>query len=169
MRRHVLIGAGALAIAALALPLWCPPAPRLMWNASASVPVGLYAVYPARGVRHGDLVLVAPPPPLAQLLARRRYLPLGVPLVKPVAALAGDRVCRSGMQVTINGRLAARALARDRTGRPLAAWRGCRKLGQGELFLLAPAPDSFDSRYFGALPLAAVRGEAVALWTRSGR
>src|SRR3546814_1910708 len=40
------------------------------------------------------------------------------------------------------------ARARDRAGRPLPAWFGCRKLRSGELFTMNPAaPDSFDGRY----------------------
>ena len=71
------------------------PAPRLIWNASASVPIGLYAVHPAGALRIGELLVVAPPEPLATFLDARRYLPKGVPLLKHVAALPGQTVCRT--------------------------------------------------------------------------
>ena len=37
------------------------PAPKLLWNASASVPIGLYAVRRALPLHVGELVVVAPP------------------------------------------------------------------------------------------------------------
>ena len=72
------------------------PAPRLIWNASASVPIGLYAVHPAGTLQTGELLVVTPPEPLATFLDERRYLPKGVPLLKHIAALPGQTVCRTG-------------------------------------------------------------------------
>ena len=37
------------------------PAPKLIWNASASVPIGLYAVHPIGVLHVGELVVVTPP------------------------------------------------------------------------------------------------------------
>jgi type IV secretory pathway protease TraF len=73
------------------------PAPKLLWNASASVPIGLYTVRRALPLYVGELVVVQPPRSLAQFFAARRYLPLGVPLVKHILALSGQTVCRSGI------------------------------------------------------------------------
>lgn len=142
------------------------PQPRLIWNASASMPVGLYRIDVGRAAATGDLVLIEPPDAVAALLAARGYLPRGVPLLKRVAATDGALVCRTGSFVTIDGFGAARARARDRLGRPLPRWLGCRRLQRGEVFLLGAAPDSFDSRYFGALPARAVIGTAHPLLTR---
>jgi len=144
------------------------PHPRLIWNASASAPLGLYALHRTDDPRVGALVAVAPPQPLAGWLAERHYLPLGVPLIKHVAAIAGQRVCRIGDSVTIDARAVASARLRDSRGRPLPVWEGCRTLRVGELFLLnADVPDSLDGRYFGALPTSAVLGRATPLLTRS--
>ncbi len=66
--------------------------PRLIWNATASMPVGLYAVQPIRYLAVGDLLAVRPSEPLAGFLAAGGYLPHGVPLLKQVAAMAGDTV-----------------------------------------------------------------------------
>ncbi|WP_260929129.1 S26 family signal peptidase [Novosphingobium sp. 9] len=99
-------------------------------------------------------------------MARRRYLPRSVPLLKRIAALGDDKVCRFGDAITINGRTAARALARDSHHRALPAWQGCHRLGADEVFVLNAAPDSFDSRYFGAVPRASVIARAIPLLTR---
>ena len=100
------------------------PAPMLIWNATASTPVGLYAVQPDRHPAVGDLVVVRPPEPLAAFLAEGGYLSCGVPLLKQVAAVAGDTVCRSGATVTIDGIAVATAHQHDHWGHPLPAWSG---------------------------------------------
>ncbi len=71
------------------------PLPRLIWNASASVPIGLYAVHPAGALHVSELVVVQPPEGLASFLDERRYLPRGVPMLKRVLALPGQTVCRT--------------------------------------------------------------------------
>src|SRR3546814_5334919 len=86
-------------------------------------------------------------------MAERGYLGRDVPLLKHVAAKAGQRVCRIGANVGVDGRAVTVALIRDRNGRSLPAWQGCRTLAAGELLLLNPDhPDSLDGRYFGPLP-----------------
>lgn len=150
------------------LAAWMPPRPRLVWNASASAPTGLYRIQSQDRPRVGDLIVITPPSRTADLMARRRYLPAGLPLLKHVAALAGARVCRRGLAVTIDGRRTALARARDRAGRALPVWRGCRRIPSGAIFVLNDAPDSFDSRYFGALPARNLLGTAHPLLTRDG-
>ncbi|HGI8195921.1 TPA: S26 family signal peptidase, partial [Citrobacter freundii] len=72
-------------------------APKLVWNASASTPIGLYAIGEPGRVDVTDLVAVRAPEPLATFLSDGGYLPRGVPLMKHVAALPGQRVCRTGL------------------------------------------------------------------------
>ncbi len=137
-----------------------------MWNASGSAPIGLYGVMSAKPIHCGDMVLVDAPGDVRQMAAERGYLPLHVPLVKRVAAVAGDTVCGLGADLFINGGLVATALEHDRSGRPLPRWDGCRRLRGGEFFpLMTNVPDSFDGRYFGPVPLSAVIGRLVPIWT----
>lgn len=149
----------------VAIVSFIPTPTKLIWNASASVRTGLYSVHPARDLQLGDLVIVAPPAPLADMLADRGALPLGVPLIKPVAGLPGQMLCRNGAAVSVDGVALGEARTHDRAGRPLPVWQGCRVIGADEIFLMNPAePDSFDGRYFGALPATAVIGRASPLW-----
>lgn len=142
------------------------PRPRLMWNASASAPIGLYAIEVDGPFKGGDLVAIDTPEPLATFLARRRYLPKGVPLMKHIAGMPGQTVCRSGHAITLDGVKLGDALARDRAGRVLPAWRGCHRIIAGEIFPMnARVRDSFDGRYFGVLPSARIIGRAVPVWT----
>jgi conjugative transfer signal peptidase TraF len=142
------------------------PAPRLIWNASASVPVGLYVVHPAGALHIAELVVVMPPQPLATFLAERRYLPKGVPLLKRVLALSSQTVCRADRTITVDGVAMGQALERDRRGHPLPVWRGCHVVSVGEVFLMnSKSEDSLDGRYFGVLPTSTIVGRAVPLWT----
>jgi conjugative transfer signal peptidase TraF len=143
------------------------PLPRVIWNASASAPLGLYRIEPDRDPAVGALVAVTPPAPLARWLAERGYLGERVPLLKHVAAEAGQRVCRIGAGMSVDARPVAVALARDGRGRSLPVWQGCRTLRAGELLMLNPDhADSMDGRYFGPLPASTVLGRAVPILTR---
>lgn len=141
-------------------------APRLIWNASASLPIGLYRVEPPTTLTLGDLVAVMPPESLAQFITARGYVSPDVPLLKHVAALPGTRVCRSGTTLTVHGQILGAARERDRLGRPLPVWQGCRLIAEDEIFLMnRDARDSLDGRYFGPLPLGSITARIVPLWT----
>jgi len=143
------------------------PLPRLIWNASASVPIGLYAIRPAGALQVTELVVVRPPTPLASFLDERRYLPKGVPMLKRILALPGQTVCRTDRTITVDGTAMGQALDHDRSGRALPVWRGCRAVAGDEVFLMNwQSEDSFDGRYFGPLPASTIVGRADPLWTR---
>ncbi|APR52127.1 S26 family signal peptidase [Sphingomonas koreensis] len=143
-----------------------PPAPRLVWNASASAPIGLYSVSPGALAEPGDMVIARVPEPYRRLAATRRYLPMNVPLVKRVAAAAGDEVCALGQEIFVNGRWIAARLVTDGAGRPMPMWSGCVRLRGRQLFLVMDAPASFDGRYFGVTEGGDIIGKARLLWAR---
>jgi len=163
-RSFVWILTTAVMVPAIGASTFLTSTPRLLWNATASAPVGLYRLRPAERLAIGDLVAVRPPEPIARALAEGGYLPSGVPLLKRVVALTATTVCRVGDTVTVEGILVAEARTRDHLGRALPVWSGCRRLGTGEVFLLNPHPDSLDSRYFGPFPTASVLSRAAPLW-----
>ena len=139
---------------------------RIIYNASASVPIGWYVVGEPAPVNVGDLVVARPPIRAEMLLVARGYLAAGVPILKFVRAGAGQHVCRSADLVTIDGVAVALARDRDHAGRPLPRWTGCRMLGLSDVFLLnAARPDSFDGRYFGPVSVTSIIGTATPLWT----
>jgi conjugative transfer signal peptidase TraF len=139
---------------------------KLLWNASASTPIGFYDVDPPHDLKVGDLVVVMPPKALAEFLAERGYIGRDTPLLKHVAALPGQEVCRIGRAVTVDAVPFGAALDRDRLGRELPIWQGCRRVAEGKIFLMNPSiRDSFDSRYFGPIPASSVLGKATPLYT----
>lgn len=156
-------GLGALIVLASAV---LPPTPRLVWNASASAPIGLYWVRPGVAIEPGDMVIARLPQGVRQMAAQRRYLPMNVPLVKRVVAVADDEVCAWGREVFLNGRRIAGRSRFDGAGRVMPLWSGCVRLRGRELFLLMDAPASFDGRYFGITQGTDVVGKAQLLWAR---
>lgn len=139
---------------------------KLLWNASASTPLGLYDLAAPNGLKIGDLVAVRPPKPLADFMVGRGYIGRGMPLLKPVAALPGQQVCRAGRTVNVDGVRLGEAQERDRRGRVLPIWQGCRRIASDQIFLMNPSVrDSLDGRYFGPLPRATVIGRATPLYT----
>jgi len=145
------------------------PRPILVWNMSASAPLGLYALHRLNHLRHGDLIAVQPTESQADFLNQRGFLGQGALLLKHVAALTGQLACRQDNHILIDGRIVATVQRHDHLGRDLPQWRGCRRLTSREIFLLNAAPDSLDSRYFGPFHTRSVIGRATPLWTDDDR
>jgi len=169
-RRRLAIAAltGFAVIPLTASMLWRPRV-LLVWNASASAPIGLYGLRPASVASRGDMVIAWTPQPARQLAAARHYLPSNVPLVKRVGAAGGDRVCAIGAAIRVNGRHVAARRKVDSRGRPMPWWSGCRDLAAGEYFLLMDNPASFDGRYFGVTRREDLVGRAVLLWAKRAK
>ena len=154
---------GALLVVASTADTW--PL-RVVYNASASVPLGWYRVSDSDEPKVGDVVVARPPLLAERLLVERGYIGSGVPLLKVVMAKDGARVCRYGDAITIDGAPVGKARDRDGLGRPLPRWSGCRVLGASEVFLFnRDAPGSFDGRYFGPVSVTSIIGKATPLWT----
>jgi conjugative transfer signal peptidase TraF len=141
--------------------------PLYIWNASESVPIGLYRLQPGNKRYVTELVAVRPPASLARFLDRNGYLPLGVPMLKRVLALPGQTVCRQGLTVMVDDAVVGAAQERDRSGRPLPDWQGCAIVSDGMLFLMNwQSESSLDGRYFGLTSASSVIGRAIPVWTR---
>ncbi|KGJ19685.1 conjugative transfer signal peptidase TraF [Amaricoccus macauensis] len=166
MTRRRTLAVTALAVIGIAAASAVDWPLRLIWNATASAPIGFYTVEPADALDVPELVAVMPPEPLAAFMAERGYIAGGIPLLKRVVGLSGQRVCRNGSTVTVDGIEMGEALERDSLGRDLPIWQGCRVIGDDQLFLMNwEVRDSLDGRYFGPIPAASVIGRAVPLWT----
>ena len=144
--------------------------PFAIINETPSMAKGLYVRGPAiqasgKTLQRGAIVAL----PLQG--AAQAYLTgaLGYPaktlLLKRVAGFAGDQVCATANSVTVRDRSVV-VLARDRQGRSLPHWLGCRVLADNEVFLLGDRPGSFDGRYLGPTSTNALIGtyRAVATW-----
>ena len=150
----------AIAVAAVAWPK--AELPLFVWNVSQSVPVGLYVII-QRPPSRGEFAALRLPEPMRSLADARGYLAATAVLIKPVAALSPDLVCRHGAIVTINGWPVARAFTADTSSRPLPQWSGCREIDGQQFLVLSDDPNSFDSRYFGLVDARHVIGTAAVV------
>ena len=112
-RRGLSLLAATAGVTFLGVSVLAHPAPWLVWNASASAPLGLYWIMHDQAFSRGDLVLAEPPDTARRLASERGYLPADVPLVKRVAGLSGDTVCGAGVAIIINGRQVAERLSAE--------------------------------------------------------
>ena len=152
-------GVALVALTAMQMmPKW------LVWNASPSVPTGLYWIE-NDSPKRGDIVLVELPEPYRTIADQRGYLPKNLPALKRVRALSGDEVCRFGRTVFVNGEAVSVAQLHDIRGLRLPEWSGCRILKPDDIFLLTDHPKSFDGRYSGPVDRSAIIGIAHSVWT----
>lgn len=141
-------------------------------NLSPSLPIGFYRV---TSDRRSPIVEFCPPEPYATLARMRGYRPRGgcpdggMPLMKPVVAVSGDRVNISPKGIAVNGALLPNTAPRadDADGRPLLHWPYREyRVAPGFLWVASTyEPRSFDSRYFGPIAKASVTARLVALLT----
>ncbi len=160
--RRIWLLATVISVLALAVPSFVSLPKKLIYNASASAPIGFYWI-DQEPILRGDYVLVSVPERVRDLVEERQYLPPDVPLVKRVVGVEGDRICRENRLIMINGSVESVALRRDSEGRKLPIWSGCKTLGRNDIFLLQDHPLSFDGRYFGPVDRRLIIGRATKL------
>lgn len=147
-------------------------------NKTASLPPGIYQVKEAMPaeIERGNIVMFCPEQSEVQLEARERgYLPWGfacpggfAPLFKLAMALPGDVVEVAPAGITINGQPVVNSsrLETDSDGRALPPLPTSGVVPPGMVWLLSDyAPRSWDSRYFGPVPVDTVYGLARPVWT----
>jgi conjugative transfer signal peptidase TraF len=137
---------------------------KIIWNASPSVPIGLYWIKNDE-FKISDIVVVELPEPFKSMADERGYLPKNVPALKRVRAVSGDTICRFERKTFINGEVVSVAQLRDYRGLKLPEWSGCKCLKPDEVFLLTNHPKSFDGRYTGPVDRKIITGIAVPIWT----
>lgn len=160
-----------LAVAGLAvIALVSSRPPRFVWNTTPSVPLGLYEIVDP-DMRRGALVAVNPDSRIRAVLDVAGVVSAERLLLKTIAAIEGDQVCRLGREVTINGAHVGDVMPQSQSGRDLPAWDGCVDLGANQVFLMNDVERSLDGRYFGVSSLDVVVGTAqpVLTWRRGDK
>jgi conjugative transfer signal peptidase TraF len=146
----------------------------LISNTDSAAPLGVYRVVSGEPKR-GDLVAACLPIAISQEGLARGYLRTGAcpgdaePVGKIIGALPGDTVQVESGWVSVNGVRfeRSRMAERDSAGRPLrhVAW-GKYLVGANQVWLFGfNDRRSWDSRCFGPVPLANVRGKLQPIVT----
>ena len=137
-----------------------------------SLPSGVYL--PASGaVRRGDIAEACLPAAIAAYARKHELLwagdcPTGqAPVLKIVAAVAGDEVNVAADGIRVNHRLfpMSAILATDDG---LRVRVGSSRVAAGCVWLLGWHPRSWDSRFFGPIPVSALRGRMIPTFTDAG-
>jgi signal peptidase I len=157
--------AQGLLIASAALPdaIQNPP---VIINETISMAKGAYfRTGNVDDLRRGDIIAMPMNASAQDYLGGKLGYPKDTMLIKRVAGLSGDVMCRHGGKVTINAQ-AVNAARRDASGNLLPYWIGCHVLMQNEVFLLGDHASSFDSRYFGPITKSELSGtyKVVMTW-----
>lgn len=141
-------------------------------NTTPSLPRGLWQTTPIHGpVQRGEIVLLCPLKTEAFILAYRRgYLgggdcPSGFErMQKPIVALPGDKVQVSVQGISVNGQWLKNSvsLATDMRNRPLPVVPpGAYTVAPNTVWVVSTFNRlSYDSRYFGPVPLSDIKGSA---------
>ncbi len=152
---------------ALLIPSFCTLSPVIVWNMSPSSPIGLYLLQ-NETAKHGDFIAIKLEECAADLAETRNYLPKSALLIKRVASVQNDTICRVGDDIFINNKLVAKALKYDNRGRNMPFWTNCLNLNSKQIFVLSADKNAFDSRYFGPVNRSQILGIARPIWLSEG-
>ena len=141
-------------------------------NFTPSLPRGFYIIGHSPSA---NLVEFCPQGAAATISLSRQYRTAGAcpdggaPLLKPGVAFPGDEVEVSANGIRVNGQLLPNSAGRfrDHLQRPLDPWPyGTYKVERGTVWVVSSFNTySFDSRYYGAIPISAIRHHLRPLWT----
>jgi conjugative transfer signal peptidase TraF len=171
-RVQTLVPFYVMGIAAVLVPLtvrgWMSFGPTILVNETPSEPLGFYRLvgHTEGRYRRGMVVVFAVPHELRPLVYGRHWMRNGIPFLKEILGLAGDRICILNDRFKINDRAVGPVFHFDRNGQSLPQHSGCFSVPPGYFFAASQHIDtSFDGRYFGPLPLEMLQGEARPVWT----
>ena len=157
-----------LLVAALVVLCWQGWERGYRTNVTPSLPKGIYKLK-EEAPAVGDVVSICLEGEAAELARERGYLRHGScksglrPLLKYLAALPGDAVEQSmesilcGRNDSLVCRWPVSVKAKDRQGREMRPAILPQIVPDGMALILTPHEGSFDSRYFGLVPLASLQ------------
>ncbi|MDL2210246.1 conjugative transfer signal peptidase TraF [Desulfovibrio sp. OttesenSCG-928-O18] len=138
----------------------------LRFNPTPSLPKGVYRIAPGQDLARGDFVSFCLHGEFGNLAKERDYLQAGScenglrPLLKRLAGLPGDYIDAASLTI----RMA------DSQGRPMPSILASGVIPSGMALVLSEHEGSFDSRYFGLVPLESLqRVEPLFLFSEPER
>lgn len=140
--------------------------PRYYINLSHSVPLGLYRVVSPDRLETGELVVFELTQGARFLIYERHWLPNNWPLIKYIGAKEKDTYTIRNNMFLINDKYVGPVYERDSNGKALPYIGGCHRVERNAFLPVSThINSSFDGRYFGTVPLSAIRGKLKPVWT----
>ncbi len=145
----------------------------IRWNPTTSLPPGLYRI---SSDANTSLIAFCPTGVSEKDSILRGYRPRGMqcpdhyaPILKPIAARAGDLVTVTVKGISVNGKALpnTQQFLIDSQHRPMNVWpSGTYTVAPGTVWVLSTySKYSYDSRYYGPIQLAQVIAHVKPLWT----
>ena len=129
-----------------------------------SMPEGYYLTYYTQNITRDDDVLFKPNEHIQQFIVDHGWLPKGVPLLKRIVGIPGDKLCIKQRKVAINNKTIAIIKHKDSQGNPLPVFQFCGVIARNQYFVQGIANDhSFDSRYYGLISSNQIISKAIKL------
>ncbi len=168
MLRNILIAMGVtLLVVATTAEIKFPPRPIVLYNPSASAPIGWYRLRANAPLKVGDQVAAYAPEWARKLADERQYLPYEYPMIKTIWASSGTKICVHNNRISVPNYPVIISLSQDSLGRDMPKLSGCFTLKADEYFLVSPDVQAgFDSRYFGAVEAQNILGKVEFLGNR---
>ena len=138
---------------------------EISYQNTASMPEGWYWLLPVPDhLQRGDIMLFHPPEAARQLALKHHWMLADEVLMKPIAALPGDRVCVVDHQIWVNHHFVAKQERVYAPHHALPQWQFCGTIPSGHYLLLSTyAARSFDGCYFGLIDKAALIARAIPI------
>lgn len=143
-------------------------------NTSSSIPMGIYSIKPIIApLKQHDLVALCLNNSDQDFGLSRGYIHTGsrcngsTPLLKSIIAIPGDNVTLTNKDIIVNGRVYSLPTQKyDSQHRTLPSWpRGSYKNTQRFWVIGTNSKNSWDSRFFGPIPLAQIKYLIIPLLT----
>ena len=129
-----------------------------------SMPEGYYLTYSTQDITRDDNVLFKPNERIQQFIVDHGWLPKGVPLLKRIVGIPGDKLCIKQQKVSINNKTIAIITDKDSKGNLLPVFQFCGVIARNQYFVQGIANDhSFDSRYYGLILGNQIISKAIKL------
>ncbi len=136
----------------------------ITYQSTPSMPEGYYLTYKVKSIQRENNVIFMPNQKTEKFIIQHGWLPEGIPLLKRVIGIPGDKLCIKHHMVYINNKRVAVAKLKDNKGEALPIFTYCGEIQPDYYFVQGiSSPNSFDSRYYGLIKREQIISKAVKL------
>lgn len=141
----------------------------IFYNASPSIPRGVYIRIPMLWIKNGDYVVYHPNKEATDIAFERSWIKSKhITFIKRVRGIQGDIYSidiNTGFY--INGKYYGQISVCDGTGKAMPIHSGVHYVSQNEFLPVGESSMSFDGRYTGTVPLENIKAKVIPLFTEA--
>lgn len=131
-------------------------------NMTASMPLGIYWLEEPKEIRRGDIIIFDADDDVMSIVVERGWLKPDMHFIKYVYGVSGDIYSIRNGRYIVNGEDKGAVQKYDSKSRALPSFlrEGEYAVPDGYVLVGTPVVNSFDSRYYGPVPLSKVYNKA---------